>query len=263
MGIVVRTHTEKFSESPKDTTATEPHHVVCSFLPRISIIEDLTKEPIPAGTNILVEYDPGSHWYAASHTIAAGWLKSGGERVSITAIAQPPETIRLQLKKLGLDCEELEKADRLRIHDYYTATLGLKSTERFGYSSLKAAEVSIDFVKTQLTGPPIPEVLRIVDSASPMSRFNEEKSWVEFLLTRGLPVARLTKSSLIGGMIRGIHSDWVYKQLEDANDAIIDMKLDESGEEPKNLIRIRSMRNIGFDARWHLLKMTENQVTLE
>jgi KaiC/GvpD/RAD55 family RecA-like ATPase len=52
--------------------------------------------------------------------------------------------------------------------------------------------------------------------------------------------------------------------LEDANDGIIDLRLDETGEVVKNLIRIRKMQNVSFDSRWHPLKIGENfEVTLE
>lgn len=42
------------------------------------------------------------------------------------------------------------------------------------------------------------------------------------------------------------------------------MKLDETSEEAKSMIRIKSMRNVGFDARWHQLITDENmEVTLQ
>jgi KaiC/GvpD/RAD55 family RecA-like ATPase len=67
------------------------------------------------------------------------------------------------------------------------------------------------------------------------------------------------------GIIRGIHSDWAYKNKEASVDGIVDFKLDESGEVPRNLIRIRSMRNVGFDGRWHQLRVNDEnfEVTLE
>ncbi len=52
-------------------------------------------------------------------------------------------------------------------------------------------------------------------------------------------------------LIRGVHSEWLYRTLEAAHDGIIDFRLDEAGEETRNLIRVRSMQNVGFDSRWH------------
>jgi len=64
--------------------------------------------------------------------------------------------------------------------------------------------------------------------------------------------------------VRGVHSDWAYRRLEDAYDGIIDFKLDELSDPPRNLMRIRSMRDVGFDGRWSQLKMAENlEISLE
>ncbi len=66
------------------------------------------------------------------------------------------------------------------------------------------------------------------------------------------------------GLVRGVHSDWVYKQLQLAADSVIDFKLDELSDPPRNLISVRNLRDVGFDGRWHPLKISENfEVTLE
>ncbi len=242
---------------------------------RISLIEDLLKAPLPPGAPLLVEYDPTSVWYQASLNIAAGWLREGGT-VTYSVATQPPENIRSQLAQLGVDVKQLEANDKLRVFDWYTATLGRKSNERFAFYSLKAADLSVLFAKylmateagthdvDQQPPQPTPDWLRILDDVSCLARFNEEKSWVEFVRTRMVPIASLWKSTGIGGVIKGIHSDWAYKNLEAACDGVIDFKLDETGDEAKSMIRIRSMRNVGFDSRWHRLMTGENlEVTLE
>jgi KaiC/GvpD/RAD55 family RecA-like ATPase len=242
---------------------------------RIALIEDLLKGSLLPGTSLLAEYDPTSSWYGASLSIAAGWLKAGGV-VTYGVATQPPENVRSQLAQLGLDVAQLEAEDKLRVFDWYTATLGRKSNEKYAFYSLKAADLSVLFAKylmaTQEAGkavdaiPPqaTPEWLRILDDMSCLGRFNEEKSWIEFIRTRMIPIASLWKSTGIAGIIRGIHSDWAYKSLEAACDGVIDFKLDEAAEEARSAIRIRSMRNLGFDTKWHPLTVDENyEVTLE
>jgi len=239
---------------------------------RISLIEDLLKAPLQPGKTILVEYDPTSAWYQTSITIAAGWLKAGGV-VTYNVASQPPENIRSQLKQLGVDVPGLEANDKLRVFDWYTATLGRKSDERYAFYSLKAADLSVLYSKymmatddgVELMHPtPSPDWLRILDDASCLARFNEEKSWVELFRTRMIPISSLWTSTGIGGIIKGVHSDWVYKNLEASCDGVVDLKLDESSEEVKSLIRVRSMRNVGFDAHWHPLRIGENsEVSLE
>jgi KaiC/GvpD/RAD55 family RecA-like ATPase len=236
-------------------------------MPRIPLIEDLTTGTIPAGSNIVVEYEPSSQWYAASFTIAAGWLKQGGF-VSYTAEAQSPDSIRNALKRLGIDTAKLEAEpappnEQLRIWDFYTPSLGFKSSEKLT-GSLKASDLSIEFAREQSKFEPEPLRLRVDDDMSTGARFNDEKSWVEFLLTRGFPMGPKLKSTAVGGLMKGVHSVAAYNRLEAASDGIVDIKVEEQEGEIKNLLRIRTMRNLGFDSRWHTLKINENfEVTLE
>lgn len=239
---------------------------------RVALIEDLLKAPLPSGSSLLVEYDPTSSWYQASLSITAEWLRGGGV-VSYHIATQPPENIRTQLAQLGLDVGQLEANDKFRVFDWYTATLGRKSNEKFAFYSLKAADLSVLFAKYLMSTQdgiaaqrpqPSPDWLRILDDASCLARFNEEKSWVEFVRTRMIPIASLWRSTGIMGIIKGIHSDSTYKNLEAACDGVIDFKLDETTEEARSVIRIRSMRNVSFDSRSHPLKVGENfEVTLE
>lgn len=89
-------------------------------------------------------------------------------------------------------------------------------------------------------------------------RFNDEKAWFEFLLTRGIPIGAVRKSTLIFGLTVGVHSEWAYKTLESAVDGIIDFKLDETVNPPRSMIRIRRLRDVAYDAGWHPLKTTKN-----
>ena len=231
-------------------------------MPRIPIIEELTKEPIPPGSNLLVEFDPASQWYNASLTIAAGWINTGG-KVDYNVSFEPPNVLRSQFMRLGLKVEEAELDGRLTIDDFYTVTLGKKSSERVARQTLKVSEMSIEWSRI-LTGPQTPGLLRIVDTVSTLSRYNEDKAWVEFCITRSLARSPVVKATWLAGITKGLHEPWVYKQLESAHDGIIDFDLDTSGDEPRNMIRIRTLRNAHFDGRWHQLKIGKNfEATLE
>ena len=230
-------------------------------MPHIPLIEDLTKGPVPPGSNILVLFEPASQWYNASITIAAGWIRTGG-RTSYNVHSQSPDNIRSQLKRLGLETEELEKTDTLSIIDWYTASLGRKSKERHAVDSLKVADLSIHFARGDSS--PIPDVLRVWDTTSYLSRFNDEKAWVELELTRFIPTSSNWQSTGIGGVMRGVHSDWAYNRLEGAYDGIVDFKVEEEGNTIRDLMRIRNMRNVHFDREWYELKIGENfEVTLK
>ncbi len=173
--------------------------------------------------------------------------------------------IRSQLKRFGLDADELRKEQRLMMTDWYTPTLGKKSEE--APPSLRVADLSIWVSRDVMGQQPSwasPQVLRIHDNISTLARFNDDRAWVEFELTRGLAVAPLRKMTLLMGLISGVHNEWVYKTLEAAVDGIIDFKMEDTGKERRDVIGIRMMRNVGFDRSWHPLKIGENfEVTLE
>ena len=232
-------------------------------LPKLPLIEELTTEPLPPGSNIMIQYDTGSSWFNASVTIAAGWLKTGGRCTYLDA-SQPPDYLRSQLVRLGLNVEDLEEEGRLAIWDIYTATLGRKSKEKNAWSTLKAADLSLRFANYMSRAPVDPLLLRIADDHSLLARFNGDKSWVELMISRHVPIGPKIKSTAIVGYLNGVHSDWLYKQLGAAYDGIVDFKLDESRDPACNLIRIRSMRNVKFNGKWHQLGLGDNfEVTLE
>jgi len=231
-------------------------------MPRLPLIEDLTTGPIPPGSQVLVEYDPSSQWYNASLTITAGWLKTGGT-ASYVAFVQPLEDVRSQFKRLGVDTRKLEKDESLRIIDYYTATLGQKSKDTDSESSLKVADISISISKW-MQQPPAPGQLIISDDESTFGRFNDEKAWIELELTRLIPGGRMRKVTAITAVMIGVHSEWVYKRFEGASEGIVDFKLEEVEGHTRNIMRIRNMRNVGFNSQWHPLKISDNfEITLE
>ena len=200
-------------ESPKPR---ENGHVgLVPAVPRITLIDDLTDSQIPPGSNILVEFDPASQWYNASIAIACGWIATGG-KVDYHVMAQPPERIRSAFQQVGLHPDRLEREGSLQIVDYYTATLGRKSREKLAVNSLKVAELSIEFAKEYTPGKERPDTLSIGDNVSTVGRFNDEKSWIEFALTRVLPGVRTTKLRGIDGLLIDLHSPWVYRQSEAA-----------------------------------------------
>jgi len=221
---------------------------------RISIIEELTAAPIPPRSNILVEFDADSQWYNTSFTLAADWMKQGGT-VSYNLLMRSPEKLRSTLEKHGLDVGELEENDKFRVQDYYTATLGKSSSEIHGWRSLKIHDMSVEFARVAFGSEPESGLLRIWDNMSVLGRFNEDKTWVEFMLSRGLPLGIGLGATTLHGIVNGVHESWVYKRLEDAHDGIVDVRV---GNDGKDLIRVRSMREVGFDRKWHELTISPN-----
>ena len=190
-------------------------------------------------------------------------MNTGGS-VSYITHSQPPEEIRSHLRSVGISVDELEQKDRLWITDLYAPSIGRKSTEKFSPQSLKVADMSLWIAKEVMADSPAPEFIVISDNGSVLDRFNDEKNWVELYLTRPIPMAKPRQLTQLMGFIRGVHTNWAYKQLEAAVDGVIDFKLDDASDPVQNLIRLRSFRRVAHDGRWHKLGLTKNfEVTIE
>ena len=212
----------------------------------------------------MAEFDSTSVWFNASLNIAVGWLRTGG-RVGYNVAFQPPEDLRSQLRRIEPNIDDYEMKEKLKVWDLYSATLGRKSTEKYALESLKVADLSLrmsrEFHKIITPGP---DVIEIVDDLTVFARFNDEKNWVEWELTRDFAAYKTQKVTEILGLIKGVQSEWAYKRLEAASDGVIDFKVDELIDPPRHMMRIRSMRSVGFNGRWQALKIGENsEVTLQ
>ena len=139
-------------------------------MPKIPIIESLTLGSIPPGSNLLVEFDPSSQWYNAATTIAGGWLNSGGKLTYLLS-SRPPENIRSQLTKLGVNVQDLEGGGKLRIWDAYSATLGLQSQEKYRLESLNVADLRIWAAKEFMHQPVSPDLLLIAENSSVLASY--------------------------------------------------------------------------------------------
>jgi len=230
---------------------------------KIPLIDDLTRSPVPPGSNVLIEFEPTSQWDNASFTMAAGWSKQGGD-VGYNGFAQSSDRVRIQLTALGLNVGDLEKNDLLMILDWYSPTLGRKSKD--GIESLRVADLSIEFRISDDPNEPSEwaETLRIADNFSTLARFNDEKSWIEFMLTRVFPLAPATKSTLVFGIMKGVHSEWAYRQLEGSADGVIEFRLQDVDKATRDVVQIRSMRNVHYHRELTELRMDDNfQVQLK
>jgi len=242
----------------------------------IPLLTQLIPDGVKPGTIFLVEFDPESQWLAVAVTITAGYLLAGG-RVAYTAQLRAPETVRENLLALGVDVSAASREGRFALDDYYSATLTGGRLDGGGPSlidrieggtrarSLKVADLSVQFLKDMKQGSESgswenwpPGALTVVESDSQMLRFNEEKPYLEWAISRVNPNIRRAKRIYFQGFVRGIHTESFYKRLESDADAVIDLRVMERDEEAKNLLRVRSLKGQPHDARWHEVQIKRN-----
>ncbi len=239
----------------------------------IPLLAPLIPGGIRPGTMFVVEFDPDSQWFAVAATIAARFYEEK-RHVGYLAMARPPEDVRDNLSALGVNVSDAEEAGLLAVEDWYSASLTggrvepankgsrlFESIEgRLRVLSLKVADLSVEWLKASKSTPhPVYDIvdhwpagsLVIVESFSSILRFNEEKAFVEWIESRVNPAERKRKSITIQGFVRGIHSDQLYKLMENASDGIIDLRVQEKSEGTRNALRVRGLKGRPHDSRWH------------
>lgn len=243
----------------------------------VPILTQLVPNGIKPGTLFLVEFDPESQWLAVAATVTAGYLHAGG-RVGYEAQLRSPETVKENLFALGVDVSAVTSERRFTLDDWYSATLTGGRLEEGGPSviepieggfrvrSLKVADLSVQWLKDVKQGfqpwdivetwPP--GALAVLESMSQTLRFNEEKPYLEYLISRLIPNERRAKRIDLAGVLRGVHTESFYKQLESAVDGVIDLRVMERNEEVKNFLRVRSLKGQPHDARWHEIQIKRN-----
>jgi len=243
------------------------------------LLSQLIPSGIKPGSMLLVEFDPDSQWLPLATTLAAQ-LHQMDHYICYLAMARPPSDVKEALTTQGIDVGTAVKGGRLVVEDWYSASLSGGQVEAAGVragafeivdgelraKTLKVADLSVEWLKTSKTGPKAydivdhwpPGSLVLVESFSTILRFNEEKPFVEWIESRVNPEERRRRGITVQGLVRGIHSDWLYKRMESASDGVIDIRVMERGEEAKSLLRIRSLKGQPHDSRWHEIQIKPN-----
>ncbi len=184
------------------------------------------------------------------------------------------------LSELGVDVQERLKSGRLLVDDAYSATLtggrldpASPQADVFEpiqggvrWHSLKLADLSIEWLKQTKHGPQPwdvietwpPGALGIGESESEILRFNEEGPYIEWTVSRTNPIDRKAKRVGLQGLVRGIHSESLYKRIEAAMDGVVDIKVMDLRGESKTYLRIRSLKGQPYDGKWHEVEIQPN-----
>jgi KaiC/GvpD/RAD55 family RecA-like ATPase len=241
----------------------------------------LIPDGLRPGSIVLVEFDADSQWFWVAVTIAVRCMAEN-RHVAFLAFTTTPSDVARAMSRLGADVEGAEKSGLLAIEDWYSASLSggrlaLDTTQRSMFErvdgrmrvqSLKTADLSVEWLKTSKTGPQTAHDIvefwpsgsvAISESCSSILRFSDEKSFIEFFESR-IRAEEHRRANLVTfqGIMRGIHSDWLYKRMESACDGIIDLRVFEQEGEVKNLLRIRTLRGQPHDSRWHSMNLGRN-----
>jgi KaiC/GvpD/RAD55 family RecA-like ATPase len=224
-------------------------------------LKELIQGGIPLGSNILVEFEPDSLWYETSFTIAASILAEGG-RVEYHTYVRAPKEVDDFLSGLVPDSKRTLVVERLRIIDSYNVQIGLNVSGET--RSMNLSDLSIRTAKRMKAREVSLATLHIDDNSSILLQYNDEKTFVDVWRTRNLPQTRVAQAIFMYGLIAGVGSPSVFRQLESVSDGIVDFKTSETeGGQIEHLMRVRTMRGKICDSRWRRLNLNERgNVTL-
>ena len=222
------------------------------------------------GSHYVVEYDSDSPWYETSLTITAEALRQG-VRTEYHVFTHPPDDVRENLSRLGLNTRKLEEEDTLRILDTYDVMTGLTDPEKPAvmqsqgrepfetHHSFNLVDWSSKVVTLMKQGFTDDEKkwLHLDDNTSVLNHYTEEKVIIDTWRTRFIPYARVREMAMIHSFVTGVASDTFYRNFEALCDGIIDLKSLEEEGRFEHYARVRTIRGTSTDSRWRRLQLTE------
>jgi len=199
----------------------------------------------PQNYAVLVVGDPGTGMFEFSCYLAASYLRND-ERVVFAETDSPPDRIRKQLRRFGIDAVEYEIDRQLLIIDcsasafdpgYDPGTLRVRDR-----SDLKSVAAQVTDGMRNVGGPPVRVIL---DSLTPLYEHNDSQdisSFFEHLCSNVKRDGNLT-CTIHRGMI---HEDQV-EYIGSIADGIVEMMMD---RQYRRFIRIRRMKGMDLKPRW-------------
>ncbi len=222
------------------------------------------------GGHYVVEYDSDSPWYETSLTITAEALRQG-VRTEYHVFIHPPDHIRNDLSRLGLDIRQLERNDTFRILDTYDVMTGLAAPEKPEAMSLKGREPfeahtfdlvhwssKVEKMIREGVSPDEKQWLHLDDNTSILNHYSEEKLIIDMWRTRFIPYARVRELAMIHSFVMGVASDTFYRNFEALCDGIFDLRSLEEEGRFQHYARARTMRGTTIDTRWRQLQLKDN-----
>lgn len=228
---------------------------------RIPILADQIPGGVPYRTAFIIEYDPDSSYYQILESTVHDLL-SAGQVVSFFDYTRFTDQVRQDLKALGSDIDSLEAKGSFHLYDGYSTTLGMKSTEKLSFESLKVADMSLYFLRMTKDENPIRNDVGFSDNGTIALRYNDEKSFVEWYATRVIPRIKLHARISFSAFVNGVHSASFYKSMEDLCDGVIDVKFDDLAGRSQTKLRVRAFKAGRFNGSWRRVEFDGLHATL-
>jgi KaiC/GvpD/RAD55 family RecA-like ATPase len=228
----------------------------------LPILGDLIPGEIDYGCNLLIEFEPRSIWYETSLTIVAKAVRNG-IRTEYHTFQHLPAEVRKALGRFGLEVQQLEEDNKLRIADSYSTQTGLGAPEQPKMpwtASMKVSDWSI--IDAKMIKASIAQMdkrwLHIDDDTSVLLHYNQEKEFLDYWRTRNIPLARAHETVMLHSVLTGTASESFYRKFESLCDGIIEFKSEEKSGQLEQYVRVSVMRGKTCDTRWRSIRLKDD-----
>ena len=231
----------------------------------MGILERLAPGAFHYGMTCVVEFEAHSLWHEISLAIAAQALKNG-IRTEYHVFQHTPKEIRSALKRVGSDLEAYEQRGLFRVLDSYTPTTPLtgpaegreepllsgKAPDSENWAETIRRKMKSGFEEEEKRW------LHIDDNETVMLQFSSEESILNGWRTTFVPMVKERELLILHALVTGTASESFYRKTEAMADAVIDLTTREEGGRVENYIRVRALRGVKFDSRWHRAELMSN-----
>ncbi len=166
------------------------------------------------------------------------------------ALDEFPSQVKKGLSKFVKELDRFEADGLMVFFDCYSCVGGLQSTERrFIKTPGDLNEINLSLSETLDELSQKGNVRVFLDSVTPLFTFRDSAAVIKCLLALGAK-AKGRGGSLFFTLGTGAVSQEDQKKLEMMSDALIELKLDESGQRPKRYFRVPKIRGMSFYYEW-------------
>jgi KaiC/GvpD/RAD55 family RecA-like ATPase len=218
----------------------------------------LVKGDIPPSSILLIGPTGVGKTIFCKHFLFNG-LKNGEPFVFVTT-NETPEEIESSMKCFGLDIEPYKEKDLIKIIDGCSWRLGKESSSEYAVDTqqnfLTAISIKIKKIQQNFKGTRF-----VFDSISELTALSDPNSVLNFLqvITKRI---RIEGGRALFTVAHGAHDEHFMNRLRLTFDGILEMRLDETSNEIKRLLRIFSLKGARHKTNWIPFKITDKGILI-
>ncbi|MBI2183470.1 MAG: hypothetical protein HYU39_00775 [Thaumarchaeota archaeon] len=166
------------------------------------------------------------------------------------ALDEFPSQVKLNLKRFAKELGGFEAQGQMIFLDCYSCVGGVQSEEKNHITTPgDLNDLNIQLSSIIETSGADRQVRIFLDSITPLFTYRESSAVIKFLLTIGAKV-KARGGSLFFTLGLGAISQEDQKKLELMADALVELKIDQSGSRPKRYFRVSKIRGAQFFDEW-------------